>query len=470
MKKVVINAAAIAACLLVVSNAQAANWLMLQGTEPASAAERARVWGFIQPTFKYTSGTEVQAGAWAGSDAQFNLHAPHLSSNQQFSVHRARIGVRGQGFPLNAKVNYFFLAEFGSNGITWPKGGLGSAKVTDASVTLNYIPGARIRAGLFKTPGAEEGLQAIHVFDYVNFTSFSDQMLLERFFDGDGSGTNVIPPPPPPPKGTRTGGVNAAVGPVGAFRDIGIQIFDSFNMKTWDLSYAFMFGNGNGINGGDNNASLDTYYYLSAEKVFAGEGPRRQGVKMFAWSQIGKRKLIKETDGSLNTHDRTRTGFGVNFRKSIFRATAEYMLANGMIFNGTDGGAKAGSISTPSIDADGDGNNTGPADGKVIASFNMEPEEEANGYYLHFGVMAYKSLELDVRYDVLNRATKTAAKERKFSTVTLGAQWFFDRKNRLTLNYEIRSAEAPNLDSDHNANKILDGIDNRVSVQITSIF
>ncbi|MFP3874345.1 MAG: hypothetical protein ACLFV1_07805 [Thiohalophilus sp.] len=34
--------------------------------------------------------------------------------------------------------------------------------------------------GLFKTPGFEEGLQAIHVFDYIDFTSAGNQLMLER--------------------------------------------------------------------------------------------------------------------------------------------------------------------------------------------------------------------------------------------------------------------------------------------------
>jgi len=169
---------------------------------------------------------------------QPNMLAPHLTSNKSFGIRRARVGVRGQGFPLDPKVNYFFLAEFGSNGITWPGGGGGSAMIDHASVTLNHIPGARIRAGLFKVPMSEEMMQAIHVFDYVNFTAFGDQQLLERFFDNDGSGSFVVSPgsrpnPAAPPSGTNriplqtAGGVNDPNGPVGAVRDQGIQEFDS---------------------------------------------------------------------------------------------------------------------------------------------------------------------------------------------------------------------------------------------------
>ena len=95
------------------------------------------------------------------------LLGPDLNSQSGFNLNRARIGVRGTGFPIDNHVNYFMLLEMGNNGIT--HGGSAFAKLTDASITLNYLPGARIRAGLFKTPGAEEGLQAIHTFDYIDF-------------------------------------------------------------------------------------------------------------------------------------------------------------------------------------------------------------------------------------------------------------------------------------------------------------
>ena len=464
MKLVLKKAALAVACaagLAATMQAEAANWLMLQGTEKPGAAPRAKLWGFLQPTYRATSGTELQAGPWAGQAAQFNQIAPHLSSNKQFNIARARIGVRGTGFPLNSKINYFFLAEFGSNGITWPAGGKGAVKITDASVTFNYIPGARIRAGLFKTPGAEEGLQAIHVFDYVNFTSFSNQMLLERFFNTDGGGTYVVPGRPPTVG--NVGGGNAPNGPVGAFRDIGVQIFDVFKTGGWDTSYAVMFGNGNGINRGDNNGKLDSYFYLSTSKAFGGHGPRMEAWKLFAWYQTGQRELQvfdRATDkyGEAESFTRTRSGVGTTFRKDKYRFTAEYMRADGMIFNGTDGGAVVGSTSKSL------GGNT------TTASFNVLPEDKANGYYLHFGYMVLSKLELDLRYDVMNRGTETENGERRFDTVTVGGQWFFDKKNRLTINYELRNAKAPNQADDSNANVILDGVDDRISLQITSIF
>ncbi|MBL1277498.1 MAG: phosphate-selective porin O and P [Ectothiorhodospiraceae bacterium] len=448
LKKVAL-AVACAGGMAATIQVEAANWLMLQGTEPSSAAGRAKVWGFLQPTYTSMKGSEVAAGPWAGNEAQFNQLPPNLSSSKGFEIRRARIGVRGQGFPLDPKVNYFFLAEFGNNGITSTGGGNGQARMDHASVTLNHIPGARVRVGLFKVPISEEMLQAIHVFDYINFTNFGFQQLLERFFDADGAKV-----------GPAFNGPNVPNGPIGAVRDQGIQVFDTFNTGGWDTSYAVMLGNGNGINRQDNNDSLDKYIYLSTEKVYAGKGPRVQSLKLFAWSQTGEREIFLNTTSVMETFDRKRSGIGATYRKGKIRAAAEILRADGMIFAGTDGGAVVGSVA---------GGPPAPVVGQ-IAGFNVQTEEKADAYYVHFGYAVTRSLELDIRHDVMNRGTEVSSNERKFTTTTLGAQWFFNLKNRLAINYEIRSAEAPNLPSTDNANLILDEMDNRLSLQITSIF
>lgn len=435
-------------CSLMSAPTYAANWLALQGTEPDGAAPRAKVWGFIQPEYSYTDNTKLQAGPWKGQNAIFNQQRPNLTTNKGFNVLRARLGVRGTGMPLDSNVNYFLLAEFGNNGITAEGGG--SVKITDASVTLNHIPGARIRVGQFKTPGSEEGLQAIHVFDYINFTNATNGLLLERYFDGDGSGTNVVPGTPP--TFNNSGDANRPNGPVSAFRDTGIQVFDIFKVGEWEHSYAVMIGNGNGITRSDNDNNSETYLYWSSELVFGGKGARRQGWKLFAWTQDGKRTLTTEGAGE---YDRTRSGVGTTFKKNKYRAAFEYMTADGMIFNGTDGGALPGAASN---------------NGQTISSFNVETKGEADGAYVHFGYAITPDWEIDLRYDVYNRMTNVAAKERKFETTTLGAQYFFNKKSRLIINYEARSAEAPNQSGSSNANKILGGIDDRITAQLLIIF
>ena len=433
MKKV-ISALCIAGTISCV-NVQAANWLALQGTEPGGSAARAKVWGFIQPEYQATDGTKIAAGPWAGQQAIFNTQRPDLKSNSGFNVLRARVGVRGTGFPLDSKTNYFILFEGGNNGIT--RQGGGSMKMTDASVTFSHIPAAKVRAGLFKTPGSEEGLQAIHVFDYVNFTTVTNQMMLERFFDGNGSDSQDA---------------NKPNGPVGAFRDVGVQVFNIFKQAGWEHSYAFMVGNGNGLSRGDNDDNKEVYAYWSSELVFGGKGGRREELKMFAWYQDGKRTLTKAGVGE---YDRTRLGLGATYRKGKLRGAFEYMAGDGMIFTGSDGAAVPGSRNNADT---------------VTASFNVETGGEADGFYGHVGYAITPKIELDARYDVFNRVTNIAAKERKFSTMTVGLQYFFNKKTRLILNYELREAEAPNLADLSGPNIILGSMDNRISAQILAIF
>lgn len=430
------NITLLAGLSLMSSHAVASNWLMLQGTEPANSAPRAKVWGFIQPEYQSMSGTKIPAGGFAGEDMSPNLIKPDNKSSKAFNIRRARLGVRGAGLPLDPDVNYFLLAEMGNNGITATTK---SVQLTDASLTLNHIKGARIRIGQFKTPTAEEGLQAIHVFNYINFTTGTDQLLLERFTDGDG---NSIP-----------GDANKPNGPVGAFRDVGVQVFDSFKQGDWEHSYAVMYGNGNGINRSDNDDNKDTYLYWSSEQVYGGQGARREGMKLFAWNQSGKRTL---TTSGAGEYDRDRRGIGMTYLKGKVRAAAEYIKADGMIFNGSDGAAVPG---TPN-----------PNNPNALASINVLTDDKADAYYVDFGYKILPKLELDLRYDVLNRGTETDAGERDFDTITVGGQYFFNKKSRMTVNYELRNQEAPGLPASHNANKIADALDDRLSIQWLVIF
>ncbi len=354
---------------------------MLQGTEPDGQAPRAKVWGFIQAQYQKDNSDANPA------DDTYNppkLIGPNLNSQDMFNVNRARIGVRGTGLPLDSNVNYFLLAEFGNNGITNP--GDRNVRVTDASITLNHIPGARVRAGLFKTPGSEEGLQAIHVFDYINFTTVTNQLLLERQPNDvytPNAGRTTLP---------ATTGLGAYDKSVGAFRDTGVQVFDTFKVDKWEHSYAVMVGNGNGLNFGNGDGNYDTHLYWSSELVFGGKGGRREGLKMFIWDQSGKRLLDNTNDSTHNPteFDRDRSGLGVKYLKKPFRVSAEYMKGDGMIFVGPD---------KPALYV-----NDGA--GAVAQGVGDGANGEANGYYLEGGYyIPGTKWEIDLRYDVYNRLT-----------------------------------------------------------------
>ena len=454
-KKLLIKAIG-AALLTCASAAQSANWLMLQGTEKDGQSARARLWGFVQVQYQHDTSDANPA------DSTYNppkLIGPNLNSQDQFNINRARIGVRGTGFPLDNKVNYFFLAEFGNNGITNP--GDRNVRLTDASITLNHIPGARVRAGLFKTPGAEEGLQAIHVFDYINFTTVTNQLLLERFPNDaytPNAGRTTLP---------ATTGLGAYDKSVGAFRDTGIQVFDTFKVGNWEHSYAAMVGNGNGLNFGNGDGSYDKYLYWSSELVFGGKGGRRQGLKMFAWGLTGKRLLDNTDDGAFNPNkfDRDRSGLGVKYLQKPWRVSAEYMQGEGMIFVGPD---------KPSLHV-----NDGA--GAVAQGVGDGSNGKADGYYVEGGFYIPNSdWEIDLRYDVYNRLTDdkkgvagpllNKSFEMEFQTITVGAQYHINKKTRINMEVANRDFEAVDWASGTGPNANLDDVDNRYSVQLTHIF
>lgn len=430
--------------------AYSANWLMLQGTESEDNAPRIKVWGFIQAQYQKDYSDPNPAGGYIPP----KLIGPDLTSQDQFNVNRARLGARGTGFPLDSKVNYFILAEFGNNAITNPNND--TARLTDASITLNEIPHARVRAGLFKYPGPEEGLQAITVFNYINFTEVSNQLMLERFPNQQYSGnvgTVTVP------VDLSTGGLNQFNEPVGAFRDTGIQIFDSFDVGSWEHSYAFMYGNGNGLNMSDPDDKKTSYYYWSSEKIFGGAGPFREGLKMFAWYQGGDRELDQTDNATYDpqTFNRIRRGLGVTYLQKPFRATAEYMSGNGMIFVGPDKPTFDQNLnSTPDPDVNPAGANG--ADGK------------AYGYYVEGGwYIPNTKWELDLRYDYYERLQDDQFQS-DWETWTAGVQYHFNRKTRATVNFAVRDVNSPNFGETAGPNANMYGIGNRASVQLTHIF
>ena len=427
------------------STANAVNWLMLQGTEKQGTAPRAKVWGFMQPSYQKDFSDTGLTGP------EPTRIGPNLEKQSQFQLQRARIGVRGQAFPLDNNINYFFLAEFGQNAITdgGKYGEKQAVKLTDASVTFNHIPGARVRIGLFKTPANEEMYQGIFTFDYINFTDVTNQMMLERFTKGVVSGNGSAPFTPS----------ESAWGSFGAARDIGVQVFDSFKSNGWDHSYSIMTGNGNGLSTGGTAKGEDLYLYWSSEKALpGGVGPWAHGLKFFAWTNSGKRELDMTDDGTANklVYDRTRSGLGVKYRHKAYRVTAEYMQGKGMIFQGPE--KPNFGIGTPTALQDLNG--------------------ESNGYYLDLGYYIPASKwELDLRYDVYNRSVTHQYLTAEFNTLTLGLQYHFNLKTRFTLNYQMRNAKATDpigpgglATPTTNLHNGLASIKDRLSLQATIVF
>ncbi len=426
---------ALSAAVIGCSNAYATNWLMLQGTEKPNQAPAAKLWGFAQIDYQQTADTKLKAGPWKDQKAAFNQMAPQLDTASGFNVRRARIALRGNNFPLDSKINYFLMMEMGNNGIT-TGGSASQGQLTDASVTFNHLPGARVRIGLFKTPGSEESFKGIPVFNYINFTSGTDRLLIERFFDNS------------------TGDTERSAS-VGAARDTGIEVFNAFRQGEWEHSYAIMYGNGNGLALTDNDDNKDLYLYASTEKIFGdSKGPRRHGMKFYGWMQDGKRTI--NIAGVSTEKDRKRAGVGMTYFDGKIRMSAEYFTADGMIYGGTSGAAIPGASQN--------------ADPTKVSTFSVQTDEKAVAYQLDLGYRIKPDLELNLRYDALDSGLEEDANYREFRTTTLGAQYFFNKKTSARVNYEMRSIDASKLPNASPVHDILDSLDNRVSAQITMVF
>jgi predicted porin len=246
----------------------------------------------------------------------------------------------------------------------------------------------------------------------------------------------------------------AAIAGNNAFRDWGIQVFDSFTRDKWELGYAAMVSNGNEIeNLGDNNGSKDLTARLQLSYVFKGKGPLREDANAFVWRQSGER-----TYGGKD-HDRIREGAGFRVTRGPFRASGEYIRGEGMI---------AGGPNPPVL----------PASGSLEPPYNLNlaPDGEADGWYLEAGWRFHPKWEIEARYDEFDRNNDDPAAERLFKTWTLGAQYFFYKNTRLTLNYEWREAEVPNplaitnLTQRSNASVVANDLGDRVSLQLTWFF
>ncbi|MCW8822069.1 MAG: OprO/OprP family phosphate-selective porin [Sulfurovum sp.] len=461
-KRSILKFALVAPLLFGGMEVNAADWLMLQGIQPDMVAPKGvlvpyrskvpKVWGFIQANYKKDFGEVfvTPPGAFPNdglNKTPFSYLNPNLEDQSGFNVFRARLALRGMADNDNL-VNYFFMTEFGNSAVNNLAGHDVATYFTDASITLKHIPGAKVRVGMFKTPGSEEGLQAVFVSPYIEFTTMTNQQLLERQVSNVGAAQNPLG------EGITQYTSTSVDKPIAAFRDVGVQIFDTFKLQDdWTLSYAYMYGNGTGISHSSSNKQATNYGYLALEKNFGkGKGYYTEAMKFYVWGQDGKRTL-DSYDGNVTTEvdaNRQRYGVGMTYYHNGLRFEAEYMKAKGMIFAGpTD------------IDHD-------PSAEDWQFQFATGDENEADGGYVNLQYeIIPKKFEVFGRYDYCNRLTNTTKNERKFKTTTVGASYRYRGATRIDLNYIMKDGSAPGFAK---AQDVLDNMGNRIAVQITAAF
>ena len=436
----------LAACLS--SSANAASWVDVLATEPADAPA-IKPFGFVQPAYTYIDAEPLSGigGAAASTNGQHQIQnqvGPTFENQDQFQFLRAQFGLRGR---LTDQINYFVLTDVGSNLTTVQH----PLMVTDASMTFSFIPGANIRAGLFKLPTGEEAIASIPVaYSYVYYSAVTSALVQETFYQnvsGAPAGCAVI-------SGNTTLDCGMAISGNNAFRDWGIQVFDSFRKDNWELGYAAMLSNGNEIESiSDNNGSKDFTARLQLSYVFKGAGPLREDANAFIWHQSGER-----TYGGTD-YERTREGVGYRITKGAYRTSGEYIRAKGMVAAGPN---------PPVVPAS--------SNLKPPYNLNLAPQGKADGWYLEAGWHFLPDWEIEARYDEFDRNNNDAAAERLFKTWTLGGQYFINQTARVTLNYEWREAGVPsplaitNATQRSNANIFADNLGNRVSLLLTWSF
>jgi hypothetical protein len=436
--------ASLSALSLFASGAYAMNWIYGAGTEPTAVVKDGtkvlntdttpHFWGFLQVGYQKNYGTIAYTNSGANK-TPFSMLPPNLDSQSAFEVNRARLAVRGMIDKENT-LNYFFMTEFGSNGITDPAGHPSNNYLTDASITYRGIPHLNIRVGQFKYPGSEEGLRAVYASEYRNFTQAESQLLLERFLPNDASNVNGVYQAAPQQS-------------VGAFRDRGIELFDTEYVRPdTTVTVALMMGSGTGLSS-TNASGVPTYYgYLAGEYLFGGPGKGyfTQSVKLYGWYQNGKRRLNNQD------YTRERYGAGISYFHNGLRLGAEYIKALGMIYVGAADAA--------------DTQNSYSYDWqyKIAADY----ANQAQGGYLNaqYYVIA-NTLELLARYDYLDRLSNSVSGERKFYTTTVGLSYHFKGPTRIDFNYAFQNAKAP---GNATAQGTLDNMGNVLSIQATLKF
>ena len=408
---------------LLVTSVNAADWLTLQGTQKKAGHN---LWGFFQVKAENNEGKVLIKNGI--NKTPFSYIKPNLENQSQVQLGRLRIGLRGSLDKENM-INYFFLTEFAQNGVNNPLGYYNPTYLTDASITLKYLP-MNVRVGKFKYAGSEEGLMTRFASPFINFTSVSNQLMLERFVENELS---------KPTQG------------VGAYRDSGVQLFKTFKLSELDrLSLSYMLGNGSGsANENVNQHNYTQYAYISYEKVLGkGKGYKEETFKLYGWYQNGKRSL--NVAGVDELYDRERYGLGMTYFYNNLRVEAEYMSGSGMIVNGVK-----------------DVNSVATQESWVYA-MSPSSDNRADGYYIASTYAVLEPLEILARYDVYDRLTNDASLYRKFETITMGFSYKFQNYDRIDINYDVNSIKAP---SNSVADELLTKtVGNLLSLQFTMVF
>jgi hypothetical protein len=205
-------------------------------------------------------------------------------------------------------------------------------------------------------------------------------------------------------------------------------------------------------------------------------------VKLYGYHQQGVRNFVIDAAGTQSQDfDRIRYGIGAKAigyllgeDRGKHRLGVELMFADGMI------------TYTPTA-------NTAEAPYGGLIQIAAEEGNKAKGVTVDYGYYLNKHWEFDIRYsrnDLLYETANanntpgslywTSGDERILKYTTLGVNYLFTPKTRLTFNYEFRNVTAPNpardvkgvinTDSTNNANVVSGSVGDRFGLRLTHSF
>ncbi len=280
-------------------------WTMVYGTEKPQQKPSALLFGVIQPGYAY---------------AQTSNANGTVNGYSQFKFYRVRPGIRGS---IGPNIDYFFLAEFANNaanpnayypGVTGSNAGTGArARVLDANVTLNYIPGVHVEVGQMLIPFAEEGLAAAGILPWINYSPATLSIDYNEFIG------------PPGPDSLFNG-----------VREMGVMAFNQVMHGPLAVDYALGYYNGTGLS--QTGSSMD-----HPDQILAHAGVDF-GPFGLAGSVENGRQVIAGGGGAPGSSYRQRkyaidARWG-NFAKDPLWAWYEYQHANDTQPGGTSGTAR----------------------------------------------------------------------------------------------------------------------------------
>jgi hypothetical protein len=228
------------------------------------------------------------------------------------------------------------------------------------------------------------------------------------------------------------------VGGASGFRDVGAEVFDTFQRGHAAIAYALMVSNGRrGVL--EEDGSKDVTARTTFSWVFSGErvDPHRQELSLFVWGQRGEREI----DG-VNAQ-RIRSGAGVHLEKEPVRARAEIVYASGALATGQ----------------------TPPFEGQPLT---VDPHGRGIGGYVQARVRLFDRARIGLRYDELHRQIDDPRALRVFRTLAPMLEYDVVPHVRIQAEYDRRWMSAPDGTAD--AKAIARAMGDRVAMQATVIF